>query len=285
MAIHVRLPISLSDERGAAPGTLLKVSDRTLLVQSPGTFELARPLEFRFEPEGGRAGVSGTAEVVQLQPPADADDETAYALRILGMNDDARTAFRTWLYELSQAGGTASRPPPSQPGAAGSERTISTISSVSSLLGSLARTGGGNPTGRGAVREAMRSSFRASSDKRSGPSSEDVKRPAVTDRAKTGIEIRVEPGCAPPRITVTFHDPERFRAMYRDHLDQDILFVRLGTTEVVAGTVLEVRIVLPGEEIFRLPGRIVAVLPSGTAILLTLDEGHRFRLQKAAQAP
>ncbi len=96
------------------------------------------------------------------------------------------------------------------------------------------------------------------------------------------MEVKVADHTDPPRVLVRFHDPKRFLAMYRDHLDRDVLFVRHDGPELPAGSPVRVRIVTPTDDVVLCDGTLQAVLPSGVGVVLKLDDDERSLLRRVA---
>lgn len=96
------------------------------------------------------------------------------------------------------------------------------------------------------------------------------------------IEVKVTDHTEPPRVLVCFHDPKRFLAMYRDHLDRDVLFLRHDGPVLPMGGSVRVRLVTPTEDVVLCDATIQAVLPSGVGIVLSLDDDDRSLLRRTA---
>jgi hypothetical protein len=163
---------------------------------------------------------------------------------------------------------------------------------TSSIVSSVSGFGKSGTVGRAALREALRArAVERQPGTRSAPSANGsvpptgAARSAAPERGRAGdgIEIKVSAATDPPRMLVRFTEGVRYRAMLRDHLDKDMLYLRMDPGLAQPGTLYEVRLVLPGDEVVQCSGRVLAVLPSGTAILLSLDDGQRSRMRRAAQ--
>ena len=96
------------------------------------------------------------------------------------------------------------------------------------------------------------------------------------------MEIRVRRDTDPSRVEVRFADARRYLAMYRDHLDRDVLFVRHDELDLPLGSPVRTRLVLPNDEVILCDASVGACLPSGTGLILSLDEGDRSLLRRTA---
>ncbi|MFH1463180.1 MAG: hypothetical protein ABIO70_02230 [Pseudomonadota bacterium] len=305
MAIRVQMGIGLRDERGVVFGTLRQVSNRHLKVDIAADYPQGAQLEFQFALDGYRASALGQASVEKVLVDELGLGTSSYLLAIGSLDEHSQPVFREWLYDQAQGGGTASRP---------HERLISSIArakadpervregqrrlealddararrSTTSVVSSV--TGASSSTRTGVGRAALRQALRGWGDQPAGsvssrPSPE-ASRPSSLDRSVAPgvlpLEVRLSESAEPPRILVRFHDRRRFLDMFRDHLDRDMLFLRLEGASLTSGTAVAVRMAFPGGDILLSHGLVLAVLPSGIAIQLRLSAEDRGQVREAA---
>ena len=97
------------------------------------------------------------------------------------------------------------------------------------------------------------------------------------------LDVRVRLDTQPPRVEARFADARRYLAMYRDHLDRDVLFVRHeDLVDLALDSPVRARLVLPDDEVVLCDARVGACLPSGIGLVLRLDEGDRSLLRRTA---
>ncbi len=101
-------------------------------------------------------------------------------------------------------------------------------------------------------------------------------------RRRKRVDVRVALDASPPRVDARFYEPKRFLAQYRDHLDRDVLFLRHDDLDIAVGRGVRVRVVLPTDDTVVCDGKVAAVLPSGTGLLLFLDDDDRSLLRRTA---
>jgi hypothetical protein len=109
-----------------------------------------------------------------------------------------------------------------------------------------------------------------------------VSQAGSAQRRRRRLDVRVVADASPPRIEARFHDPNRYLAQYRDHLDRDVLFLRHDDLDIAVGRGVRIRIVLPTEETLVCDGKVAAALPSGTGLLLFLGDDERSLLRRTA---
>ncbi len=344
MAIRVTMTVGLRDEGGVVFGTLSKVSDRHLLVQSEATYERGQRLEFQFALEGRRTSVQGDAVVVRITPHELPHGPTSYALKIAHLAPGKEAAYREWLYDLAHGGGSSARPHrdhassitssvsnAAERRAAGERRlaamdrqrtdrrSSSVVSSIAGSSASAARAGVGRQALRNALRGfAVRSVSPESVEpgdsprrqrmevepivgdvpparptpRRQAPPLDDISVPPPSDishvsgRSRKGrrkrVEIRVRMDTDPPRIEARFADAGRYLAMYRDHLDRDVLFLRHDQLDLPLDARVRARLLLPTDDVVLCDARVAAQLPSGVGFVLKLDDDDRSLLRRTA---
>jgi hypothetical protein len=281
MALRVSMTIALRDEHGVVFGNLDKVSDRHLQVSIDADYQRGQVIEFQFALEGMRRSVQGEAAVIRVVPDEKGGGLCTYALKIVSLSSDAKRAFEAWLYELAQGGGTSAKPHrdhassiistisrTSERRREGERRLArlersqpaqnpSWVSSIAASQRSESRTG----VGRAAVRAALRGFADRSTDGSHSAS--------VTSRAK------------PDRLQVKVR-PATFLHQYRDHLDHDVLFLRLEAAELPVDSAVRVHLVLPTDDRMRCDAVVGAHLPSGTGLILHLEDQERSTLRAVA---
>ncbi len=345
MAIRVTMTIGLRDSNGVVFGTLGKVSDRHLQVQSDAEYQREQIVEFQFALEGRRTSVQGDAQVVRVVPHELPHGPTTYALKILTLAKGKEATYRQWLYDLAHGGGSSARPhrdhAPSITStisnaserraegearlaalerAKGARKSHSIVSSIAGSSASAARAG----VGRKALRQALRGfAVRSTTPEPASPDQErrlEVEplvdgepRPRQADRSvpprstpgrreppsitpsdfqstttrgrkRKRMEVRVRTDTEPKRVEVRFSDPRRYLAMYRDHLDRDVIFLRHEDLDLAIHSPMRARLVLPNDEVVLCDASVGACLPSGTGILLRLDDDERSLLRRTAAA-
>jgi hypothetical protein len=92
---------------------------------------------------------------------------------------------------------------------------------------------------------------------------------------RPGLEISVSDHTDPPRVEVRFNEPRSFLAMFRQHLDRDVLFLRYDGPELRVDGRARVRMVLPTDDVVLCDAHVGANLPSGTGFLLHMTEQER----------
>lgn len=306
MAIKVKISIGLRDDRGVLFGTLLEVSDRHLRATAEGLYDPGQRVEFRFPLDGYRASVLGQARVQRVVPPEFGVGLASLVLDIEELDPRCQAVFREWLYDQAHGGGTPSRP---------HERLVSSINSTVSSDSARARDGQrrldaldaaraqrlgqsvppghsapGSDLRQGVGRAAMREALR----NYAGPQGE-AARPAPasgpppshggeTQAGGAALEVRLSDRSTPAKLLVRFHDKRRFLDMVRDHIDRDMLFVRVDGASLPVGAALSVRMALPAGEVLLCDGLVLAALPSGFGVKLELTDGDRSQVQAAAAA-
>lgn len=110
MAIRVTMTVALRDEHNLVFGTLAKVSDRHLMVESEAGYRRGQIVEFQFSPEGRRASIQGEAVVLRIEQAEVSGGPNSYALRIIKLSDESVALYREWLVDLAHGGGSSSRP-------------------------------------------------------------------------------------------------------------------------------------------------------------------------------
>ncbi len=289
------MTIALRDEHGVVFGNLDKVSDRHLQVSIDADYQRGQVIEFQFALEGMRRSVQGEAAVIRVVPDEKGGGLCTYALKIVSLSRDAKRAFEAWLYELAQGGGTSAKPHrdhassiistisrTSERRREGERRLArlersqpaqnpSWVSSIAASQRSESRTG----VGRAAVRAALRGFADRSTDGSHSAS--------VTSRAKPDrLQVKVRTDTIPARIEARFSDPATFLHQYRDHLDHDVLFLRLEAAELPVDSAVRVHLVLPTDDRMRCDAVVGAHLPSGTGLILHLEDQERSTLRAVA---
>jgi len=343
MAIRVKMTIGLRDDDGVVFGTLSKVSDRHLQVESDASYERGQVLEFQFALEGRRTSVQGDAQVQRVVPHELPHGPSSYAMKVLAVAKGTEAAYREWLYDLAHGGGSSVQPHRDHASSISStvsraterradgERRLadlerrraqrSSSSVVSSIMGSSV-----SATRDGVGRQALRQALRGFAVRSSGPEAVEHglegggrrplevepilggipprsatprsmpprgDEPSITpsdfssagrsDRSKRKrMDIRVRRDTSPARVEVRFIDPRRYLAMYREHLDRDVLFVRHDDLDFALQSPVRARLVLPNDQVILCDASVGACLPSGTGFVLKLDDGERSLLRRTA---
>jgi hypothetical protein len=293
MAIRVTMTIALRDRGGLEFATLTKVSERYLQVESEHHYPQGRMVEFQFGLEGRRTSIQGEGLVARVEPLSAPRGAQRYAIRIVTLAPPVAERYGAWLRELAHGGGSSARPHRDHASSI-SHASASCRGDVSDIMGSSA-TDARPGVGRGAVRQALRG-FAVRGEERAveplmgEPSAFDSLPAWDTDGTPTegrGRPRRVSWTLArhhdPPRLELRFADPRRYLAMYREHLDRDVLFLRLEDPPLRVDSRVKVRVVLPSEAVVLCGAHVAAVLPSGTALLLRLNAEERDTLLREAR--
>jgi len=342
------MTVGLRDDNGVVFGTLSKVSDRYLQVESDADYERGQMLEFQFALEGRGTSVQGDAQVVRVVPHEIPHGPSSYALKVLAVAQGMEAVYREWLYDLAHGGGSSLQPQRDHASSISStisrtpqrraegERRLAQLeqrrarrssnSVVSSIMDSSV-----SATRDGVGRQALRQTLRGFAVRSSGPEAVDPDsvgggrrpmdvepilgelpprslpphsvpprsrpprsdEPSITpsgfssagrsDRQKRKrVDIRVRRDTDPARVEVRFADPRRYLAMYRDHLDRDVLFVRHEDLDMALQCRVRARLVLPNDQVILCDASVGACLPSGTGLLLKLNDAERSLLRRTA---
>jgi len=280
MPIPVNTAITLRTARGVTDLTLREIDDDRLISEGEHTLRAGKQAEFQFALPGAHANLRGEVEIEKVVKLALGPWRTV--LRIVEMNKNQRGMLREWVCEQERAQSRAKpkkKPPPP---------SVEEMRGLHS--GSLASDVGDpdSRVGRQAISEAItddperqrgrRSSLRRGvQDRRS-----DTDAPADTPRKRRRVEVKVAASATPPIVMIRFNDPERYVTYYWKHLHRDALQVRFANAELTRGTMVSVRLVLPGGSTVKCTGHVRVASAAGFGLMLELTDTTRSTLRLSA---
>ncbi len=280
MAIPVQMPIELRDAQGSISTRMVQVSDTTIEVEGETTRVPGQHLEFEFAMVGYDRRLTGTAVVEKVTNPEFGRGRCI--MRIAEVEPQARSTFRSWLYDLTQGGGRlpTTAPHSSEPSsvrpapwrrAPSSEGRHSATTMVSASLSP--RSG----VGRAALRGAMASYG-------SVPAEPSQDNPPPRGRKRLRLEVRVAGSAEPPVVMVRYNDPALYSKHFAARLRRGVLELRHADSGLHSGLVLLVRLTLPNHSSISCRGKVTAASATAFAIDLDLTRADRETMQTGAGA-
>jgi hypothetical protein len=267
MAIPVQMPILLKDDLSQSSARMLQVSDRLIELEGNTDRVVGQKIDFSFSMVGFDRALQGRAVVEKVIDPELGRGRCT--LRILEIEDQQRTTFLRWLYELAQGGGQAfshcrqpshtSNIPPVSAGAPPSTTTIHT-----------------DPRAPGKGRAALRGTL-SRHHQRGQPAAD-----ASHSPRRRRVDVMVAPDAQPALVKVRFNDPSLYVKHYRAHLCHDALELRYPDSGLREGMEVGVRLFLPNGKLVGCQAKVSAVGAKAFALQLQLEHEDRSLLERSA---
>ncbi len=280
MTFSVNCDITLRTARGITDLALREIGEERFVVEGEHSLRAGREVEFQFALPGANINIRGRAKVEKVVKLS--IGPTSTVLTGLEMNNDQQGALREWLLVRERAEAIKSTPRKAPAPSVEEMRGLRSGSLTSELASP------DSAIGRQAIKEAMtadpentggrHSQLRRGVKARRG---EDAAKPGPA-RKRRRVEVKVASSATPPIVMIRFNDPERYVVYYWKHLHRDALQVRYDGALLEKGSLVSVRLVLPGGSTVKCTGTVRISSPAGFGLQLELQESARSTLRLSA---
>ncbi len=106
---------------------------------------------------------------------------------------------------------------------------------------------------------------------------------SATPRKRKRVQVALNLAAKPPAVSLRYNDPARYRSDWNDYLSKDAIFVRWRESKPGHRAKVLLELTLPNGETLSCSGQVVALMPSGFGLSLTLDDDQRAVLKSQAQ--